>query len=432
MFFIICIIELTNCCKETPSSTYTFKKLHTISLKDNKSERVPGYYFADNIPHYENIFLSSGKFDGKLYLMGIDIITGKILWKSSPTDKSTATYQLNPKEQLAIIDGYYYFTSFSDNEDFLIKLNMRDGSFEKLNNVLPPVITNVYYNGVLGFERTIFVDNAGLFIAYANIDDLKFKKIPTPVYNTFFTPEVQPAMDKIHTLCSIWNYIPLKNKEGDLCVFIRYNDFHPSKLYPFINDGRTWSVQKLSLYNIDQQKWVYNGVDIFDDNNKLQKNTTEETSLIYFQNGLGFENIEYSSSVFAVDAYTGKLIWKKNTEGTESSTGVGWDIHAMVNGKLYCSSSAAAGICLDAKTGDKLFEFNGNGYNAMESDGKNIYGASQGDGMLKCFDLNNGKTKTQEDIHMARSIGIYHPQDGQKAKIMVHNFNQAFIYEAVE
>ena len=298
---------------------------------------------------------------------GVDMKTGKTVWKITYSDWWAGASRV-------VSNGFYYNTlnpkeyyEKSTSKPNLYRGNLRTG-------VIEPLLTPVY-SGSIGRE--------------------------TGGYKQFFG-----AINGIRVL----------NIAGDEHILFDYYDStHPTNY---------WHTPRISLYNLTQKKFVYEGLAMKDAGYLLAVN-----GHLQVNNGKVYDAIDRYTVCH--DLMTGKQLW-------ERAFGSLCDHQLAFDNKLLTYISDGNLYCLDANTGQTLWRQECVvGSNFAHLNGVVYYAANR---ELRASDAQTGKVlwriespdwRKNDNARFRGFVAVVPGKGGQKGRVYAHTGLNAYCYEAI-
>ncbi|QMW01474.1 outer membrane protein assembly factor BamB family protein [Spirosoma foliorum] len=360
-------------------------------------------------------FLVGANRDNNRYLVSLNSVTGHIEWEWS--DLLPASANATIKDPLSINEGDYY--QKDDRVTFLhggntYCLNLQNGTtfWKHQQNLLrsPQVggIGNFYFNA--GYPPT---SNQGDILYMGNVltNNLE-KELIKPQY------DLTGKQDNSGQNGWIKRIIPLTlNQDTLLCVL--YMD-------PALEGYQYRSA--MGLYNLTRNVWVYNRSNL----NQASANTNITHARLY-------QNKVYHASgrsLHCHDLMTGREIWVKSFPQGFGSSGF-----IIVNDKLFANCEDTYTYCLDAQTGQQVWQEKSAGTSSPISYLNNvIYFLGGGDGRLHAIDATTGKhlwkvVSPDETVNSGAwfygTCTILPGKEGEKGRVMATTGLSAYCYEAI-
>ena len=400
-------------------------KLWTVPISDTDINNP--WLFFKNMPYYEGKILVQYQGNGKFGIRAVNAQTGDVEWEWNdlfPDDGGSTVYP-------NIYKSYCYFDTGRD----IYVIDMNTGkTFWKYQ--LPKEI-----NGSLTYPNNLLVDNK-VFIALTSYEGTD---APNPYPTTPLTIEIDQKNSVSHSLfnekgeieypLNLYSFVPYKNTAGEICLLFPYDIPKDNTRDRF---GKYLNLQHfLASYNTTQKKYEYR----------------DSVTYQFFQRSIMFENKVYGITsilpvnlgepakvtVVCFDPITRTTKWESTPPNLLGAYIAGGIDMAIFEKKLLINDDEYL-VCYNIDKGEVLWQINEGGGSAQSSfvylNGI-VYWTNAG--YLFAVELNTGKILLGESSkgHIEQhgsydlTIGLIPPQNGGKGKIVVHDFKNAYAFEAL-
>ncbi len=421
LIVLIFLLQASSCNREEPvikkdvEGIITSKpatKLATVT--DNFSEKA--VLGVANYVIYLRGAVLPGMHKGQRTLKMIDIDTGDELWEwNDPIGnrKFDAT-------KYYVYDNYFVFDE--GRELYCVDLATGNTVWKKRYDASDsPLLKEV--NGI-GNDFYII---AGFPYASSKANPQSVRVYKTSVFNGPTLEEVlQITPGNFVTNNGIatygWEIAVFKNTVGDTLIF--------TDTFDTITET-THSQTQLSLYNLAQQKWVY-------EKKPLSGIYSGSVAKPKLHNGIVY--MAMSPFIVAVDLMSGEEVWRWNKE----RAGYGTSGFILVPEKnlivFNAETSSTTLFALDLTTGAQVWSEPSSGTSShLQYLNGVVYWVGGGDGWLHAVDVDTGKhlwkiVSPDEAINsnawFTRYCAVFPGEDGEKGKVVVSSGLHAFAYEA--
>ena len=412
---IVLLYSCTGCFDELQKPD----KLWIVNI-NSTDPNVP-WLFLDILPYYDGKILLQAKGYKTSIIRAVNAQTGDTEWEWNDYIEGDAGAGSVP---IVTYKNYCHFSNVS----YVYVIDMNTGKTFWKDKIPDDV------RGSFGYPGDVTIDNK-VYLSFGRFDGYEAYD-PDP--RTPMTLEIDKQNSVSYSLynekgeveypLNLYSFVPYKNTAGEICLLFPYNKPKDNTRDQF---GKYLNLQHfLASYNTIQKKYEYR----------------DSTKDIFFGTSMVFENKiygnygyfnaqkeEWQPTIFRYDPIT-KI---KNWESDAGNVG-GLDM-TIFDRKLIAPGSEYL-VCFNIDTGEKLWELHEGGGNAQSPFvylNNIVYWTNAG--YLFAVELNTGKILLGESRkgHIEQhgsydlTIGLIPPQNGGKGKIVVHDYENAYCFEAL-
>ncbi len=406
LFFTMSIaIMLCSCTyskdkNNTPNLFWTFNSFD----RDNFHNPKNNSHTFSVLPTYQSLVVIPGNKKLQARFCGVDIHSGQIKF-DIPHFLKNNLYITEP----LIKNGFWYFS----DRDSLYRINLENGSKVAFNTGSGYFLSNSIYSVQ---DYLVIRSEYSEKIYYQKMSELGSLKCIPEVHHQ--TKHTFLNADKYYFFYG--NPMPFVNNQSDILVLLPFEDVD--------SNDRTSPTARISLYNITQNKFEFDGIETLAETNKeIESNVSlEDRVLLKVMTGSANNALSQKLYLCCLNRNTGKIIWKIE----ESMNTPTWE-RQIINDKVYCLLSSGNGLVYSLVDGKKLFGFEAHGGGVMQAKEDVVYFVSS-DYKLRAIDAHTGKTLTVIESPLGKPFDLFATSIGiVDNKIIVHNYKNAYCYEAI-
>ncbi len=368
---------------------------------DDKNQR--GHFF-DEYPVYGNNVIVPGNKNKNALFYSINTDNGKKNWEL--IHNGIAGFLSIGRRSPCIKDNYWYFAEKAN----VYRIDINNGKKKQINAIEDADNFNV--NDMKSIRDYWFKWSTGQ-VHYGNINDFNdgaFTTIPEVKHQTKHSSE-----NNITSYYNLFPPIPFINSAEDVCVLIHFIDID--------SNDRKKNIDKISLYNITQQKYVYDGVEVFKQTSSINKKLFLDSVCVL----QSLNNFDFTAQLklFALNVNNGKLLWQINLQQGRHFVFGDKVYYTTPSNKLYIYNKQDGKLLKEVASGSNassnMVLHNGVIYYVEEGTRLRAIDAETGESLLKMETTPDGKP-----FHIwASSIAVVN------GKIILDNYKNVYAYPTI-